>query len=171
MHYIFRLLISSFVLVCFGFFINVDAKKPTHDFHSSLTVLEYEPQSSSYEITIKVFTDDLEAAISKEAGKTLKIDSPTAKAYLQKYLYKNFACKQPNSNIINWEFIDVAVNHETTEIFLEYISRNPKAGLDVKNSLLTDIFDDQQNITTLKFQGQSKSFLFSKAETKYYFSF
>ena len=54
-----------------------------HPFYISLTELRYNPSSKKMEVAQKIFWDDLEVALSKEAGATVDFLKPKDKAKLE----------------------------------------------------------------------------------------
>lgn len=54
-----------------------------HDFHTSLTEINYNSQSRSLELSVRVFTDDLELALTNfNKGQLVKIEDPVQKQTL-----------------------------------------------------------------------------------------
>ena len=69
------LLIRTFCLFLVSFS-TLKGNEVRHDFHTSLTEMRYNEGSKAFEVTIRVFTDDLEAMIkSHEIEKTLSLDN------------------------------------------------------------------------------------------------
>ena len=54
------LLSSLFLLTSF---------KPKHDYHVSVTQMQYNASARSFEVSIRIFTDDLEKALSQSHSK------------------------------------------------------------------------------------------------------
>jgi hypothetical protein len=150
------------------FFLWLTLLPQVHDFHSSLTVMEYEPKDENYEITIRLFTDDIENLLQKTSNKKIPLESAEAESALKIYLSKHFTVKAPKSRFTNWEWVGFEAGTENSEIFVLYRAK-PNTELIVENSILSDLFSDQQNIVN-KVVGPSKhSHLFSPGSSSYTF--
>ncbi len=143
------------------------AAKPTHDFHSSITHIEH--VSGKYEVTIRVFSDDLEKAVTNFTKKKVHLDAAEGEALVQNYLSRHLKITSSNTSHINWEWIGMESDPESTKIYLEYKAKD-NTSLTVITTLLTELFDDQKNIITLERKGNKESQLLDKANTSYTFN-
>jgi len=152
----------SFIALFFVF----TAAIPNHDFHSSLTNIEQ--VNGRYEITLRLFSDDLEKAVSAFAKKKVNLEELESEGLLQNYLTRNLKIQSIGSSRINWEWIGYEAGPEATKIYLEYKAKD-NASLTVRSTLLTEMYDDQQNIVTLNRNGTKQSQLLDKEKTSYTF--
>lgn len=143
------------------------AAKPMHEFHSSITHIEH--VSGRYEVTIRVFSDDLEKAVTNFTKKKVQLDAAEGEAQVQNYLSRNLKITSSGTSHINWEWIGMESDPESTKIYLEYKAKD-NTSLTVITTLLTELFDDQKNIITLERKGNKESQLLDKSNTTYTFN-
>ena len=135
-----------------------------HDIHLSLCELRYNESTSSFEVSIKIFIDDLEKAIEKEGGKNLFIgterESPIAEehigAYLDKYftitvdgirLKASYLGKQlADDNIAVWCYVEFSKDVSSAKSCI------------LSNRILLDVYDDQRNIMDIKMSKSHKDY-------------
>ena len=80
-----------------------------HDFHTSITRMDYNAKEKSFEVSIRVFTDDLEKVLSKENGgqKFVVVNNDKNDTFVEKYIRKHFALittakqKKPYSTVLS----------------------------------------------------------------------
>lgn len=137
-----------------------------HPFHISIMEADWNPKTKHLELSIRVFTQDLEEALCKVNRRPVELSTkhqlePELQTYLERNL-KLFADGKPLilqyhgkelANDVTWLYV------ETTEAV--------GGKLEVRNTLLFDLFDDQNNLMNLKAGGAVKSFLFQPATPKH----
>lgn len=150
------ILLALPVLLCMAFM-------PPHDFHVSMTELEQNRENGRLEMTIKLFTDDLEKALEMEGVERLLLgdeaESEKADHYLNAYIQKRFEVESQEESV-NWTFIGKEVEMDVTWCYLESDSIAPVEELKFESHLLTDVFDDQQNIIKSR-QAKSRALILS----------
>lgn len=73
-----------------------------HDFHTSLTEINFNPKSKSLELSVRVFTDDLETALTNfNKGKLVRIEDPESvvNPLIEQYIRKNLALVSPEKEV------------------------------------------------------------------------
>lgn len=145
-----------------------------HPFYLGVADLKYSASQRSLQCAVKLFTNDLEAALNK-VNKT-KVDlinykdtSATAKL-LNDYITKRFHLKlngQPRS----FEFIGFEREEEATWMYLEYNNCEIPKKIEVSNSLLFDYLKNQTNIVHAEVNGTKKSAKASNPWTNFIFDF
>lgn len=143
-----------------------------HDFHTSLTEINYNPKTKSLEMTIRVFTDDLERALTNiNNDKAVKIQ-PTdysTDPLIIKYLRKHLAFVSPNKDVVPYDFLGKEVELDATWLYVEVPAAENLKGYSIFNSIMTELFDDQTNLINLIYPDKKKSFVFdNKTKTAIY---
>lgn len=138
-----------------------------HDFHNSLTEMRYNPKTGTFEVEIKLFTDDLETALNKGSkGPKIRIaDEDKNDRLVEAYIRKHFKWSNSQGVLRPYRYVGKQNELDATWIFLELPFSGPLSGCKIQQSALTDIFDDQQNIVNLTFNGEKKYFLFNEKVT------
>lgn len=139
-----------------------------HDFHASVTEIEYNPQTQELEATARLFTDDLHAALAfnydslYEAADSipLAIDSLVAR-YMGEALQLSRGVEAlPVKYIGREEMMDI------TYVYLTFAVSEKPATLEVYNALFFGMFDDQTNIVNLQWEQWQGSLFIKKSQPR-----
>ncbi|MGH9853603.1 MAG: DUF6702 family protein [Blastocatellia bacterium] len=138
--------------------------------HVSVTHLEFNQPKQTVEIVIRVFTDDLENALSQHAKRAVKIDPATANKDKQigdlalAYLRANFELRNKVGRPVklNWAGLEGQMNM----VWLYLKGRMPGglAGAQLRNDVFCELFDDQVNIVNAKQQGKQIGLMFESKD-------
>ena len=138
-----------------------------HPIHISVTYVEYNPKSGSFEITHKIFIDDFESALQLYDNESFQLGTkkelPETDSYIKKYMAQQFEVKV-NGETIKGEYLGREMDLESIWIYHEIKDVPNAEAIEIKNAVLLDLYEDQKNITHLKYKGQKQSFLFKKDE-------
>lgn len=125
---------------------------PAHKFHFTSTVFEYNPASKCYEITVRLFADDIEAVLSRVAGRSIEIDRDAdAEKLAFQYLKETFRVRGPDLTEIPLRWVGLEVKVATVYAYLEATA--PDSGLKdlaIANTIFFDLLPDQVNTVILK---------------------
>jgi hypothetical protein len=135
-----------------------------HDFHTSLTQMEFAAKSQTVEISIRMFTDDLETALTKEnGGKPIQFGGPTKPdQLLERYVRKHFVMADSQRKPRPYTYIGYEQESDAHWVYLEM----PAAGADtfrnvvIKQDILMDLFSDQVNLVNIQYNQQKKTVVF-----------
>ena len=121
-----------------------------HPFHVSVAQMKYNAQNRTLEIAIKLFTDDLEDALTTSFGNqgwhlATPRQLPAADKYVRNYLKPRFAIKQ-NNRTLSWNWIGAEYNMDAVWCYIEMYDFDHEADLEWKNIIFFEIFNDQKNI-------------------------
>lgn len=125
-----------------------------HDIHISNTLLHYRSDRSSIELTLKIFADDMETALKDNFGVETRLfsdnESPVADSLIVAYLSSHFEIR--TEQILTYTYIGKELSDDLSSVwlYLEIEEVTSPLKLLVKNTLLFDIFDDQQNMMLVK---------------------
>lgn len=138
-------------------------KPVVHDFHTSLTEINYNPKTKSLEMTIRVFTDDLESALTGINNNNEVKVRPTdfsVDPLIVKYLRKHLAFVSSGKNVLPYEFLGKEVELDATWLYVEVPNADNLKGHTIFNSIMTELFDDQTNLLNLIYPDKKRSFVF-----------
>jgi hypothetical protein len=140
-----------------------------HPFYISLTDIRYNSDSKTLEISQKIFWDDLEVALS-EMGKG-KIDflnpkDPEVLAELLEDYLKRHNEVFVNGQKVRLNYLGYEVEDEAAWFYLEAEKVPVPKTIAVKNSILVDHFEGQQNIVNVYQQKKPKSIILYKNKTE-----
>ncbi len=142
-----------------------------HKFYVSVTNINYSEADKAFQITSRLFVDDLEALLQERYGIEGKLgtdkENPLADAYIEKYLNTKLLLYL-NDVKVDYTFLGKKYENDVVICYLEIekvVFEDLKTVV-VQNELLTDLFDEQKNLVHIKYKGEKKSFILIKSDTK-----
>jgi len=122
-----------------------------HTYHSSILELRLNPKQQQVELALKVFTDDLENALSKGRAQHLSLQDPRAQALADAYLREHLelalpaASRQPRQPLA-LQFVGMQAEKDAYWLYAK--AKLPRATTTIwlRNDVLLDQFSDQMNI-------------------------
>ena len=160
----FNLVFAVFSRLGIGLMLLVlSASRSGHEFHASVTQMQYDPAEKTFEISIRVFTDDFEKALSQESSTAIRL-GPDSKsdAIIEKYIRSRFAYITPQKQSKAIIYVGHEVEADANWIYLEMPHAEPFRGGLLKQNVLMELFDDQVNMVNVKYQQEKKTFVFRK---------
>jgi hypothetical protein len=134
-----------------------------HEYYVSVTRANYNPASARLEISMKLFTDDLERTITQNSGEVLKLssieDAASAEDFFVDYMGTQFTVIQ-DGELMDFTFIGFEPGPDETWLYAE-IKMPPQGAFVFKNTLLFDVFPEQINIMHLKANNAEQSHYFT----------
>ncbi|SEG49601.1 DUF6702 family protein [Algoriphagus boritolerans] len=145
-------------------------KSVFHPFFISLTEMRFNPESERMEIAQKIFWDDLEVALGNEFDEKVDFLNPKDKAKLEDQL-KHYLLKHNqvtvNGKVLTLNYLGYEIEEDAAWFYLESSSTEVPKSVEVKNTILLDDFNGQQNIVHVYHQSKSpRSLLLGKGEEK-----
>jgi len=142
-----------------------------HKFYVSVTNVNYSEKDDAFQITTRIFIDDLEEVLKERYGIVAKLatdeEADIANSYIEKYFRSKFLMHLDNQ-LASYEFLGKKYEDDVVICYLEI----PNVGMDtlqkfeIENEILTDLFEEQKNVVHVKWQGNKKSFVLIKSNAK-----
>jgi hypothetical protein len=161
---------SAFLFFLAFFSFTVQASAPlVHKFYLSNTSIEFNAQTRAIEITSKIFTDDLEHAIEAQCYRYHSLNPQTPEVFelVKKYIGDNLSLQVGGRSVV-LNFLGYSVDNDMTNLFIEASYFEPNSVI-VNNTILLDLYSDQQNIVEVRWNGQSKREYFTKDKKQFQF--
>jgi hypothetical protein len=138
-----------------------------HEFHNSIAELNYNTKNNSFEVSLRVFTDDFETALTQanNLGGFHLDNTKKHNAIIEKYLHQHFYLKDNKNQKIVGTFIGKEIENEATWLYYEIPLKKSLIGWYIHNSILTELFEDQMNMVNIFFKKQKKTLLFKQNNT------
>ncbi|MGA9271439.1 MAG: DUF6702 family protein [Lutimonas sp.] len=153
------LLLTSFTLTSFG----------PHKHYISLTQIEYNQSEKAVQITMRFFIDDLEKAVNSRFDQTLALataeELKNANVYIERYLENKFKL-WINGSEMSPDYLGKKYEDDQVFFFLELNEVLKIDMIEVQNSMLMEIYEEQQNYVKLKIGETDKTFILVKANDK-----
>ena len=128
--------------------------------------MQYDKPGKSFQISIRIFTDDLEKGISEDNSKRIFSikNNDQNNPFIERYIRKHFILTSTQKKA-EVQYLGKEEEADATWIYLEIpFSENPE-GWKLQNTILMEVFDDQVNMTNVKTTAGRKTFLFRKGQT------
>jgi hypothetical protein len=134
-----------------------------HPFHTSVTEIVFNEKEQLWEVSIRLFQDDLEAGLSAFQGKKFQFQtSVDVDDVLAKYI-KSHVGFQVNMKLQTpYRYIGFEPQKDVIWVYLEIPTQQQLTGVYFQNSLLVDVFPDQTNLLHVARLDKKKSYLFKK---------
>lgn len=158
-----------FFLLC-GLLLGVGvltSARSKHAYHVSVTRMRYETSQKTLEISVRVFTDDLEKGLSLANGNRAFVlhNDDQNNPYVEKYLRQHFALAGPDRQIRPFQYVGKEQEADATWLYLEVPFSGSPAGWVLRHDLLMEVFDDQVNMVNVKWGNDRKTYLFKKSQS------
>ena len=157
-----------YLLLTTGFMHNADV---LHDFHVSKCEVNFNIKEKALQVSLHVFLDDLENALALYGAENLNLctskEDPKAELYLLRYLQNHFKVKGDDFPYeINFVGKEISEDLAAVWCYFEFLEFFPQNSIEIDNSVLMDLFDDQKNIVSLEInRGKKDYFLLQQGET------
>lgn len=140
-----------------------------HEFYLSVTDINYVQEENSLQIISRVFTDDFEEVINKRYNKDFKLipslEVEEIDVYIEKYL-RDKLILETDKGQLTYNYLGRKYEDDMVYLFLEVQNLDTFDVLNVENSLLTDLFEEQKNMIHFKSDNFKKSFILEKDISK-----
>ena len=135
------LLLLTVILICGAWFM--------HEFYVSLSEVRYNPDTERFEVSIRIFPDDLDRALLERSGihtqLATELEHPKADSLLMRYLLEDFSL-EVNGEMLKLEYLGKEPESDALWCYLESSEISDPGILRVRNVVLTEYFPDQVNI-------------------------
>lgn len=162
-----RFLKKSFLILLLPLF----AFGVAHKFYVSVTNVGYSEKDTAIQITTRIFIDDFEAVLKERYDVEAKLatddEAQIASEYIEKYIRAKFKV-EIDDVIQNYSFLGKKYDNDLVICYIEVldIDLGKIQSVSIQNEILTDLYDEQQNIVHFKINDKKKSFVLVKQSNK-----
>lgn len=136
-----------------------------HKFHASMVTVEYNEREKVAEISIRLFTDDLEESLGRRAGKRVRIGlTPDVERLSLDYVAERLRIEDREGRPLALEWVGLEPRVDVVWVYVQAAAPVGLGGARVEDRIFFDLFDDQVNHVVVK-QGRLKSSLVFKPGT------
>jgi len=142
-----------------------------HKFYVSVTNIVYSEEDSAFQITSRVFIDDLDKLLKERYGIEAKLATPNeskiADEYIEKYFRTKFVLSM-DGEIVSYNFLGKRYDNDVVVCYLEIpnVDLSQVKQMSVQNEVLADLFDEQKNVVHVKWKDNKKSFVLIRENNK-----
>lgn len=153
----------------FALFLLFVSARPAHEYHASVTNMQYDPKGRVFEVSVRMFTDDLEKTLTRENGGQRVVfaekNEKNNDLLIEKYVRKHFALQTPQKQRKAFNYVGHETEADAQWIYIELPYVESVKGAILQQSVLLDMFEDQVNLVTINYNAEKKTFLFKKNQT------
>ncbi len=135
-----------------------------HPFHSSVTEMRFDPKQRGFEISVRIFTDDLETALARlNNGRPVHLNQlPAAEAdrILERYIRAHVSVATGPQSRKNYQYIGHETEADAQWIYLELPFAEPFRNVVMQQNVLMEAFNDQVNLVNLHYGDQLKTIVY-----------
>ncbi len=153
-----KLLLSLLLLLPFSPSALINEKY--HPLHVSTTEISFNAKEKSLEISCKIFTDDFEDALAKLYKVKTDLNKPSMHKAMDELIKKYLSTHLQyvvNERAMLATYVGFEIDMEATNIYLEITDVTALQTLNLNNTILYGLFDDQMNIVHVEKMGVRKS--------------
>lgn len=140
-----------------------------HPFYISLTEIKYNSKENSLEISQKIFWDDLEVHLTEIHKDKIDFLKPKDKAELDKklkqYIFQNNEILVNGKRVV-LNYLGYEIEEDAAWFYLEAKQIPDPKQVEIKNSILHQHFNSQQNIINFYLDKSPKSLILLKGKDR-----
>ncbi|OYT69950.1 MAG: hypothetical protein CFK52_12540 [Chloracidobacterium sp. CP2_5A] len=143
------------------------AAAAAHKFHASFATVEHNPDAQSLEILLRVFSDDLESALSRKARRRVELDrTPDAADLVGAYARERLKLRRANGEPLRLLWVGMEQRVDMTLIYVEAPAPDGIADVEALVTVFFELFRDQKNnVSSKDAQGKRHDILFRAGES------
>ncbi len=145
-----------------------------HPFYVSVIEINHNEKEATAEISIRIFTDDLEKTLQKQSTATIDIIKPANKAnidqQISQYIGKNLQLRI-NGKPVKFNYIGYEIIRESVWSYFEVEQVKEINTVDINCTILHDYETSQINLFHVKSKGNQKSYKLDYPQKTTQFSF
>lgn len=156
--------IFAVVLLCilplFGF-------QSLHKYYTSVTEIEYVPKKESVQIITRIFIDDFESVLKERYDESIMLNTQEENTLVDVYIKKYLKAKMKitiNNQPAELNFIGKQYDTDMVKCYLEIEGVTDITSFKVSNTVLFDVFEEQQNIIKTNINSKQKSFTLTQQQ-------
>jgi len=139
-----------------------------HKFYVSLTEIRYNAQTESFEVSMRIFPDDLDRALLVRTGihtqLASELEHKEADSLLMVYLLEDFTMVV-NGEELTLNYLGKEPESDAIWCYLESSKISIPESITVRNAILTEFFPDQVNIIQVYQGNWNKGLLLNHNES------
>lgn len=140
-----------------------------HKYYISLTQIDYKVQEKTLQISMRLFTDDIEKTLNANFKKEFKLDTPqelaTANQLITYYINNHFKVIVNNKQL-NIKFLGKEYENDLVYFYIEITDVASIKSIEIENTILMDEFEEQQNIVKLNINKVLKTMILVRSNDK-----
>jgi hypothetical protein len=136
-----------------------------HKYYTSLAQVEYNAGEKSVEITLRIFADDLELALTRRAGSKVRLDrTKDADRLVLAYLRETFEIRNRDGETKALKWVGMELRSGVAWLYVEAEMPEGLAGARLRDHVLFDLFVEQVNTVSVRYPGARGDLVFVRGD-------
>jgi hypothetical protein len=136
-----------------------------HKYYRSLAQVEYNAESKSVEVSLRVFADDLELALTRRAGRKVSLDrTKDADRLVLAYLRDTFEIKNRDGETKALKWVGMELRADVAWLYVEAEMPEGLAGGRVRDHILFELFEKQVNTVSVRYPDARADLVFARGD-------
>jgi hypothetical protein len=136
-----------------------------HKFHASLVEVDLNRETGRVEIGMRLFSDDLEAALTRKHGRKVRLDATEdAGALVLGYLREQFVIRDATGATLELAWVGMEARVDEAWVYVEAKAPATLAGARVSDRVFFELFGDQVNTVNLQDGDARTTLVFSRGD-------
>ncbi|MDO7852829.1 DUF6702 family protein [Hymenobacter convexus] len=133
-----------------------------HAYHSTITELRYNAAKKQLELSVKVFTDDFEKALSQgqPASVSLAAAGPRPLALATAYVQRTLQIRTLAGAPLQVQVLGMQAENDGYWLYCKVPVADALSGIQLRQAMMLDVFGDEMNIVNIEANGKKQSALF-----------
>jgi hypothetical protein len=136
-----------------------------HKYYVAVFQMDHKPEKKTIQVTGRIFTDDLEKTLNAKYGKTFYLattkELPETATTVKQYLLDKITVKV-NGKSAHVTFLAKEVDDDILVCYLTVPAPKKVTSIEVRNTVLQEMFREQQNMINTKVNNERKSLLLTQ---------
>jgi hypothetical protein len=140
-----------------------------HPNHDAVAEVDWNPESKSLEVAMRVTPHELERALSDNEGRAVDLDEEKSLPVLKAYIEANVRLLNAEGKPVKLSWVGAEIKVRSAWVYFEFpIGKPTPIGCKISNTIFFERHEDQKNTVALKLKsGEPRTFLrFSKKEPR-----
>ena len=136
-----------------------------HKFYTSLAQVEYNAESRTAEVALRVFADDFELALTRRARRRVSLDrTKDADRLALAYLRDTFEIRNRDGQTKPLKWVGMELRSGVAWLYFEAEMPEGLAGARLRDHVLFELFEKQVNTVTIRHQGGRTDLVFARGD-------
>lgn len=151
-----------FFLVLVAGMLLATTARALHAYHATLTELRYNAAKKQLELSVKVFTDDFEKALSQGQPTPVSLAAPGPRALVlaTAYLQRTLQVSTPAGAPLPLQVLGMQAEKDGYWFYCKVPLPGPLPAVQLRQAVLLDVFGDEVNIVNVEAGDKKQSVLF-----------
>ncbi len=139
-----------------------------HNYHTSLARMDYNAEKKLFEVSVQLFTHDLQPVLEKRLKKRVDLEkTPGIDREIEKYLSERFVMRDRAGERAAIQWAGREFEHDTVYVYFEMPLEPEKlSGSSLENTIFFESFAEQTNLVVVRY-GDKKVDLLYKAGDRF----